>query len=91
MKKIIIIDGGPRKNFNLSALFESFKEGVRSVSEDIEVKHVRLYGLDYKGCVACMGCKIVGGKNVGRCPVRLREGYLRPQQLRLWQTKVAFA
>ncbi len=67
MKKIMIIDGGPRKRFNLAALYESFKEGVKAVSEEIEVKHVYLYDLNFKGCVSCMGCKIAGGKNVGRC------------------------
>ena len=31
-----------------------------SVSSDIEVKMVRLYSLDYKGCMSCMACKIKG-------------------------------
>ena len=58
MKKIIIIDGGPRKNFNTASMLQKFAEGASSVSEDIEVKTVRLYGLDYKGCMSCMACKI---------------------------------
>ena len=60
MKKIIIIDGGPRKNFNTASMLQKFAEGAGSVSEDIEVKTVRLYGLDYKGCMSCMACKIKG-------------------------------
>ena len=28
--------------------------------DEIEVKTVRLYGLDYKGCMSCMACKIKG-------------------------------
>ena len=60
MKKIIIIDGGPRKNFNTASMLQKFAEGASSVSEDIEVKTVRLYGLDYKGCMSCMACKIKG-------------------------------
>ena len=75
MKKIMIIDGGPRKKFNLAELFESFKEGVRSVTDAIEVKHIYLYDLDYKGCVSCMGCKLAGNKNYGRC---LRKDDLSP-------------
>ena len=53
MQKIIIIDGGPRKNFNTASMLQKFAEGATSVSDKIEVKTVRLYGLDYKGCMAC--------------------------------------
>ena len=60
MKRIIIIDGGPRKNFNTASILQKFAEGASSVSDTIEVKTVRLYGLDYKGCMSCMVCKIKG-------------------------------
>lgn len=59
MKKIIIIDGGPRKTFNTAAMLQKVAEGVASASE-VEVKSVRLYDLDYKGCVSCMACKLAG-------------------------------
>ena len=58
MKKIMIIDGGPRKNFNTAAMLQKFAEGASSVSDEIEIKTVRLYGLNYKGCMSCMACKI---------------------------------
>ena len=60
MKKIMIIDGGPRKTFNTASMLQKFAEGAMSVSNQIEVKTVRLYGLDYKGCMSCMACKIKG-------------------------------
>ena len=60
MKKIMIIDGGPRKNFNTASMLQRIAEGAGSVSSEIEVKTVRLYGLDYKGCMSCMACKIKG-------------------------------
>ena len=60
MKKIIVIDGGPRKNFNTASMLQKFAEGATSVSDKIEVKTVRLYGLDYKGCMSCMACKVKG-------------------------------
>jgi len=60
MKKIIIIDGGPRKMFNTASILQKIVEGASSVSNDIEVKTIRLYGLDYKGCMSCMACKIKG-------------------------------
>ena len=58
MKKIVIVDGGPRKNFNTASMCEKVAEGVRSIS--VEAKIVRLYELDYKGCMSCMACKIKG-------------------------------
>ena len=60
MKKIIVVDGGPRKNFNTASMLQKFAEGAASASQEIEVKTIRLYGLDYKGCMACMACKIKG-------------------------------
>ena len=60
MKKIIIIAGGPRRNFNTAAMLQKFAEGASSVSDQIEVKTVRLYDFDYKGCMSCMACKIKG-------------------------------
>ena len=56
----MIVDGGPRKTFNTASMLQKFAEGAMSVSDQIEVKTVRLYGLDYKGCMSCMACKIKG-------------------------------
>ena len=69
-KKIMIIDGGPRKNFNTASMLQKFAEGAMSVSSDVEVKVVRLYGIDYKGCMSCMARRISGiniwGKSLAR-------------------------
>ena len=70
MKKIMIIDGGPRKNMNTAAMVESFAKGVREAGA--EVKHVRLYDIDnYKGCYSCMACQ-QKDKRVPSC--RFRDG-----------------
>ncbi len=66
MKKIIIIDGGPRKTFNTASMLKKVAEGANSVCEGIEVKSYRLYDLDYKGCMSCLACKIKG-KAVNIC------------------------
>ncbi|MBR2013977.1 MAG: flavodoxin family protein, partial [Alistipes sp.] len=60
MKKIVIVDGGPRKNMNTAQLLQRVAEGAKSVGENIEVKSVRLYDIDYKGCMSCMACKLKG-------------------------------
>ena len=56
MKKIMVIDGGPRKNMNTAAMCEKFAEGARAAGA--EAKIVRLYGIDFKGCMSCMACKL---------------------------------
>ena len=60
MKKIVIIDGGPRKNMNTAQLLQQFVDGAKSADSDIDVKTIRLYDLDYKGCMSCMACKLKG-------------------------------
>ena len=69
MKKIIIVDGGPRKTFNTASMLQKIAEGAAAVSEEIEVKTVRLYGMDYKGCMSCLACK-VKDKAVNVCKFR---------------------
>lgn len=59
MKKIVIIDGGPRKTFNTAAMLQKVAEGAASV-DGVEVEAVRLYDMDYKGCMSCMACKVKG-------------------------------
>jgi multimeric flavodoxin WrbA len=56
MKKIMVIDGGPRRNMNTAAMLESFANGAKEGGA--EVKLVRLYDMDYKGCMSCMACKL---------------------------------
>jgi multimeric flavodoxin WrbA len=58
MKKIMIIDGGPRKNMNTAAMIGKFAEGASQAGADVKV--VRLYDLNYKGCISCLACKIKG-------------------------------
>lgn len=60
MKTIMIIDGGPRRNMNTARMLAKLAEGAKSAGEGIEVKTVRLYDLDYKGCISCMACKLKG-------------------------------
>jgi multimeric flavodoxin WrbA len=58
MKKIMVIDGGPRKNMNTAAMCEKFAEGARSAGAEVSI--VRLYSLNFKGCMSCMACKLKG-------------------------------
>ena len=70
MKKILIVDGGPRRAMNTAALCDAFAEGARAASPEIEVARVGLYDLPpYKGCVSCLACKLKG-RETGLCAVR---------------------
>ncbi len=65
MKKILAINGSPRKNFNTAQLLKSALEGAKSLGAEVE--SVNLYDLDYKGCISCLACKLKGGKSYGVC------------------------
>ena len=61
MSKIIIVDGGPRRNMNTAAMLDAFAEGISESGKRIEVKRVRLYELtSYRGCISCLACKLKG-------------------------------
>lgn len=62
MKKIFIFDGSPRKQMNTAQMIEAFTKGAQAAAEDVEVKHIRLYDIDFKGCYSCMACKVKGNK-----------------------------
>ena len=67
MKNILVIDGGPRRNMNTAALCDAFAEGAKGVSPEIEVERVRLYDLDFKGCVSCLACKLKNSRFTKVC------------------------
>ncbi len=60
MKRIMMIDGGPRRTMNTAQMLQKFAEGAQSLGKEVEVKLVRLYDLNYKGCMSCMACKLKG-------------------------------
>lgn len=62
MKKVIVLNASPRKNWNTAQMLKSAMKGAQSTGA--EVKYVDLYDLNYTGCRGCMLCK---RKNVERC------------------------
>lgn len=65
---VIAINGSPRKKWNTDTLLKKALEGAASVGAETDM--VYLYDLNYKGCIACMACKLKNGKSVGRCAVK---------------------
>ena len=65
MKKVIIVNGSPRKNFNTAKLL---KEAARGAEESgAKVEFFNLYDLNYKGCISCLMCKRKGVAQSGLC------------------------
>lgn len=60
-KKIVILNGSPRKNGNTSALVKSFTEGAESVGN--EVTEFFLDDMNIHGCKGCFG-----GHSSRECP-----------------------
>lgn len=65
MKKVIAINGSPRKNGNTAILLQNVLEGARSQGAETEL--VNLYDLKYQGCISCFACKRKNSKYIGKC------------------------
>ena len=62
---VIAINGSPRKNGNTATLLNKALEGAAAHGATTELVH--LYDLNFKGCVSCFACKLIGGKSYGKC------------------------
>ena len=62
MKKTIILNASPRKNWNTAQILKSAADGAGSVGA--EVRYIDLYDLNFTGCRSCMLCK---RKDAERC------------------------
>lgn len=66
-KKVVVLNGSPRKNGNTSALVSAFAGGAESAGNSVEVFH--LGSLEIHGCLGC------GGGHSGRdCPCVQHDG-----------------
>lgn len=73
MKKVVILNGSPRKNFNTAKLLKEAQKGAESVGAQTE--YYNLYDINFKGCVSCFACKRKG--NNTNCVCALKDD-LRP-------------
>ena len=67
MKKIILINGSPRKNGNTAELLKNAAKGVQDAGAEVEL--VNLYTLNFKGCTSCFYCKLKS-KEHGICAMK---------------------
>ena len=65
MKKAIILNASPRRNFNTAKLLKEAQRGAEEAGAEVE--YINLFDLNYKGCISCFACKIKGSKTNGLC------------------------
>ena len=65
---VIAINGSPRKNGNSAAMLDAAIKGA--LENGASVERIDLFDLNYKGCVSCFGCKLLGGASFGKCAQR---------------------
>lgn len=83
MKKILILNGSPRKNGSTASLVKAFTEGAESAGN--EVKEFYLQGMNIGGCLACEACSRNGGQCVQKDDMeKVNEAYL-------WADVIVFA
>ena len=75
MKKIMILNGSPRKNGKTASLVKAFVEGAKSAGH--EVKEMYIDGMNIASCKACEYCQ---NKGKGNCiqqddMVQIYEGF----------------
>lgn len=68
MKKAIILNASPRKNFNTATLLKEAQKGAEAAGAEVE--YINLVDLNYKGCMSCFACKVKGNKTGGLCAYR---------------------
>lgn len=65
MKKVIILNGSPRKNFNTAQLLKEAQKGAEFAGAEVE--YIDLVDLNFKGCMSCFACKRKGSTTNGLC------------------------
>ena len=68
MKKVVVINGSPRKNFNTAKLLKEAEKGA--IQAGAEVEYFNLYDLNFKGCLSCFACKRKGNTTNCVCAVK---------------------
>ena len=65
MKKTVIINCSPRKNWNTAQVLKESKRGAESIGEEVE--YIDLYDLSFNGCRSCLACKRKGISDPCKC------------------------
>ena len=83
MKKILILNGSPRKNGKTASLVKAFTEGAESAGN--EVKEFYIDGMNIASCKACEACS----RNGGYCPQK--DDMEKINEAYIWADVIVFA
>ncbi len=64
-RKVVVINGSPRKNWITAQILKAAYEGAKSVGAEAE--YVDLYDLTFTGCRSCLACKRKGIAEPCKC------------------------
>ena len=68
MKKVIVLNGSPRKNFNTAKLLKEAQRGAESTGAEVE--YFNLYDYNFSGCRSCFACQRKGSTTEGVCAIK---------------------
>ncbi len=68
MKKAIILNSSPRKNFNTAQLLKEAQKGVEEAGGTAE--YFNLYDYDFLGCRSCFACQRKDSTTNGVCAIK---------------------
>ena len=68
MKKVVVLNAGPRKNFNTAKMLKAAQKGAETAGAQTEF--FDLYDYDFKGCRSCLACQRKDSKTNGVCAVK---------------------
>lgn len=70
VKKIVVINGSPRRDGNTVRMTSAVVSGIRSLLPEVEILEFNLYDLNYTGCRNCFSCKVRNSSNYGKCVIK---------------------
>ena len=68
MKKVIVLNASPRKNFNTAQLLKEAQKGTEAAGTEVE--YFNLYDYNFLGCRSCFACQRKGSTTEGVCAIR---------------------
>ena len=67
-KRVIILNGSPRKNFNTAKLLTEAQKGAQA--SGAETEYFNLYDYNFLGCRSCFACQRKGSTTEGICAIK---------------------
>lgn len=68
MKKVVVLNGSPRKNFNTAKMLKEAQRGAESAGAEVE--YFDLYNYNFLGCRSCFTCQRKGSTTNNVCAIK---------------------